>query len=356
MAIDRQPSGPSASPPDRATVAAGFVTGLLSGLPGGRAEARALLAQAGLPAECLTRREARVPLAGYAALYDVVVRHLDDEGFGLFARPVPVGTFEFLCRSAVGSRDLSQALERASRFLRIAVPDLEIRIERAAPEARLVIAEKRRLRRRRDDPRRVFAFEWMLRLLHGVACWLSARALPLDEVRFPFAPPPHAADYALIYTARSRFGAGDLVAILHDALLDAPVRRDASDVDRFLEDAPGKIVMLYRRDREVARAVRELLARSLASAPDFDAVAAALRLSPRTLHRRLREEGTSFRAVKAAVRREVAYARLERTSLRVSDIAAELGYSEPSAFFRAFQTWSGEAPTVHRRRSKSVLP
>jgi AraC-like DNA-binding protein len=354
MPIARRPAAASGAEANRATVAAGFVAGLLSGLAGRRVAARALLAQAGLPADCLTRPAARVPVAGYAALYNAVVRHLEDEGFGLFAQPVQPGTFEFLCRAAIGSRDLGEALERAGRFLRIAVPDLEVRVERAAPVARVVIAERRRLRRQANDPRRVFAFEWMLRLVHGLACWLSARALPLEEVRFPFKAPAHAPDYALIYTARSRFGGDALVATLQDALLDAPVRRDAADVDRFLEGAPGKIVMLYRRDRDVASAVRDLLARSLASAPDFDAIAAALRLSPRTLHRRLRDEGTSFRAVKAAVRRELAYARLEKTTLRVSDIAAELGYSEPSAFFRAFHGWAGEAPTLHRRRLKSV--
>jgi AraC-like DNA-binding protein len=92
---------------------------------------------------------------------------------------------------------------------------------------------------------------------------------------------------------------------------------------------------------------------SLAHAPAFEAVAAKLGLAPRTLHRRLRDEGTSFREIKAALRRELALARLERTRQSVADIAAELGYSEPSAFFRAFQGWTGEAPSAHRRRRAS---
>ena len=68
--------------------------------------------------------------------------------------------------------------------------------------------------------------------------------------------------------------------------------------------------------------------------------------------RRLHEEGTSFREVKDLLRREIALARLERSDASVAEIAAELGYSEPSAFFRAFQGWTGLAPTAHRRRSR----
>jgi AraC-like DNA-binding protein len=142
------------------------------------------------------------------------------------------------------------------------------------------------------------------------------------------------------------------VATLDAASLDWPVRRDARDLEGFLEGAPGKIAMLYRRDREMARAVRDLIARSLASPPSLDDAARALGLSARTLHRRLDEEGTSFREIKDGVRREVALARLEKSDASIAEIAAELGYSEPSAFFRAFQGWTGVAPTIHRRRSR----
>lgn len=334
---------------NRATVAAGFVTGMLSGLRSRRIDPAPLLREAGIGREVLRDDTVRVPVASYAALYNAVVRRLDDEAFGLLRAPLRPGAFEFLCRGALGSRDLAEALQRAARFLRIVLPDLDIRLERDARLARLVIAELRALQRRPNDPRRVFAFEWLLRLIHGLACWLVARPLAIEEVRFPFAPSAHAADYALIYTERSRFGAESLVATFDASLMDLPVRRDASDVAAFVEGGPGKIAMLYRRDREIARAVRELLGRSLADAPGFDEAARALRLSPRTLHRRLREEGTSYRAIKAALRRELALARLEKTRKSVAEIANELGYSEPSAFFRAFHGWTGEGPAAHRR-------
>ena len=337
----------------RATVAAGFVTGMLSGLRARGTDPAVLLDTAGIPRSFLADRDARVPIVAYAALYNAVVRHLDDEAFGLFPAPLRTGTFEFLCRGLLGSRTLGEALERAVRFLRLVLPDLDVTVTRDGSQARLEISERRKLRPRLDDPRRVFAFEWLLRLLHGLACWLAARSLTLDEVRFPYPRPSHAADYALVYTEHSNFGGGSLVATMDAALLDLPVRRDQADLAAFLEGAPGKISMLYRRDREIAPALRKLLAQRLDAAPSFEVAARELHLSPRTLHRRLREEGTSFRAIKESLRREVALARLEKTRQSVAAIAAELGYSEPSAFFRAFRGWTGEAPTTHRRRLRA---
>lgn len=330
----------------RATVAAGFVRGMLSALPPARA--RHLLAAAGLPATALDAAH-RTPVADYAALYNRVVSDLGDEGFGLFPAPLRPGTFEFLCRATLGAPTLGEALARAARFLRLVLPDLEVTIAREGRDAHIVIAETRPLRARSSDPRRVFAFEWLLRLLHGLACWLAGRGLALDKVAFPYARPPHAADYALVYTEHPSFGARVLEATLEAAILDLAVRRGEADVADFLDGAPGKISMLYRRDRELARTVREAIAASLPEAPDFAALARRLHVSPRTLHRRLAEEGTSYRAIKDAVRREEALQRLEKTKQSIAEVASGLGYSEPSAFFRAFVGWTGMAPKAYRR-------
>jgi AraC-like DNA-binding protein len=329
-----------------ATVAAGFVRGLLAAVPERRRGA--LLERAGIGREAAATR---VPLDAYAALYNVVVEAFDDEGFGLFPRPIKRGTFEFLCRSLLGSRDLGEALERAGRFLALVLPDLTVRVERRGASAQIEIVEARRLRARAGDPRRVFAFEWLLRLLHGVSCWLVARAVPLERVRFPYPRPPHAADYALVYTEHSTFGAPALVATIDAELLDLPVRRGEADIAAFLDGAPGKITMVYRRDRETVPRVREILARSLSTG--LAEVARELGLSERTLHRRLRDEGSSFRAVKDQLRRSLALDQLEQTRKPIADIAADLGYSEPSAFFRAFHGWTGEAPSEHRRRHRN---
>ena len=336
--------------PRQSTVAPGFVRGMLAGMRLRGIDPGPLLREAGVSSETGEGRGARVPIGQYAELYNAVVRALGDEGFGLFAGPLRPGTFEFLCRSALGSAHLGEALDRAARFLALGLPDLAVSVRRDGARALIEIRETRRLRLRPGDPARVFAFEWLLRLLHGLACWLAGRGIALDLVRFPYPRPAHAADYGLVYTEHSHFDADVLLATLDAAFLDLPVVRDHADLPAFLAGAPGKISMLYRRDREMARVVRTQLAQALPRPYALEDAARDMHLAPRTLHRRLADEGTSFRAIKDALRRELAVARLEKTRASIARIASDLGYSEPSAFFRAFQAWTGEAPSRYRRR------
>ncbi len=346
---------PSSQQRSRASVAVGFVTGMLSGSAARRIEYGELLARAGIAPAELGDPNGRISVGNYAALYNLSVHQLGDEGFGLFAAPVRVGSFEFLCRSVLSSQSLAEALDRGCRFLRLVVPDLAVTIAPGPRTSELQIAEARPLQRERDDPRRVFALEWILRLLHGLACWLVNRDLPLNSVAFPYSEPPHAADYKLIYTARSTFGSRHLVATLNSNLLELPVRRDDDALTAFLDGAPGKIVTLYRRDREMVRQVRDVVAKSFPDAVSLDAVSRRLNLSSRTVERRLHEEGSSLRAIKDALRRDIALSRLHKSDQPVAQIAAGLGYADTSTFFRACTAWTGFSPTAYRRRARVLL-
>lgn len=333
-----------------ATVATGFVTGMLAGMRTRGENLETVLHAAGIAKATMDDPGARVPLRSYAALYKSVTHHLGDEAFGLFSLPMRPGAFEFLCRGMIGSPSLGVALERCGRYLAVVLPDLRLEVDRTQAVALLRIEERQPVGNHRDDPRRVFAFEWLLRLVHGLACWLVARSLSLTSVAFPFARPVHADDYALIYTASSSFDAEALEASFHANLLDLPIRRDDAALESFLESGPETLTMLYRRDRETVRQVRDALAAALPASPVIDDIAATMHLSARTLHRRLVQEGSSFRAIKDAMRRDIALARLERENVPVSQLAHDLGFTDTSAFFRAFRKWTGQAPSRYRSR------
>ncbi len=336
-------------PRPRATVAMGFVQGMLAGVTARGGDAGPLLERAGIGREVLHRPDVRVPVERYAALYNLLIAELGDEGFALFSTPLPPGTFEFLCRSVISAPTLGEALQRSTRFLGLVLHDLSVHLESgSAGQALLRIREERPL-----AVGRVFAFEWLLRLLHGLASWLAGRSIVLERVQFPYPRPAHADDYALIYTAQSDFAADSLAASFSATLLDLPIRRDEAALASFLEGSPGKITTLYRRDREMVLRVRDILRAALPELPDLDGVARQLNLSPRTLHRRLEEEGSSFRAIKDALRRDLALSRLTKTRQPLGQIAADLGFADPSAFFRAFVSWTGTSPSQYRKRLRA---
>lgn len=304
--------------------------------------------RAGIATKLLKDPHARIPVTRYAALYRLITEQLDDEGFALFSRPLRRGTFEFLCRAALSAVDLEEALQRIARFMRMVLDDFTVDVEKTRNAAVLVITQQQPLPV--GAAGRVFACEWLLRMIHGLAAWLVAQPLALNEAAFPYPPPPHAADYELVFAAHCTFNAPRLEARFPLDNLALPVRRDEAALRLFLTDAPANITTLYRRDRALATRVRAALRAALPEQRPLPEIARALFLSPRTLHRRLEEEGASFRAIKDGVRRDLAIERLVKTSLPLSHIAAELGYADASAFYRAFAGWTGVGPREYRRR------
>jgi AraC-like DNA-binding protein len=82
--------------------------------------------------------------------------------------------------------------------------------------------------------------------------------------------------------------------------------------------------------------------------PSSEQVAARLSVSLQHLRRRLREEGTSFGQIREQILKDAAIASLTRGDEPVSELSARLGFSEPSAFRRAFRRWTGRPPGAYR--------
>jgi AraC-like DNA-binding protein len=116
-------------------------------------------------------------------------------------------------------------------------------------------------------------------------------------------------------------------------------RREADEVEAAAHD-------------DVASFVRSRLSQVTEDYPNLDAVARSLAVSPRTLIRRLRDKGLRYQQLLDEARTEVACWRLTHTADTIDQIAADLGYAEPSNFSRTFRRWRGETPTAFRRRSR----
>ena len=74
------------------------------------------------------------------------------------------------------------------------------------------------------------------------------------------------------------------------------------------------------------------------------------------MRHRLRQEGQSYRGIKDEIRRELAIKWLQDTPRSVGDIAADLGFAEPSAFHRAFRKWTSKSPGAFRRDHQAGNP
>jgi AraC-like DNA-binding protein len=87
-------------------------------------------------------------------------------------------------------------------------------------------------------------------------------------------------------------------------------------------------------------------------APNLTVIARELRMSPRTLKRKLAEHGTTFSTIRDEMRRQRALLLLDNRGLSIGEIAQKLGYSELPNFTRAFRKWTGVTPIAYRERGR----
>jgi AraC-like DNA-binding protein len=319
-----------------------FVRAMVAAYAKYGADPAGALARAGITAEQLQRPEARVTAEQMETFSEAAMRELDDEALGWFSRRLPWGSYGLLCRASITSPDLGVALKRWCRHHRLLVDDVLLALRVTADRADLLVEERRPI-----DPRwREFCLLTLLRYVHGYACWAIDSRIGLHGVGFPHPAPPHHGAYALMFPGPVRFDRS-VASLSFDAqYLQLPLRRDEAALRTMLQRALPLTVRQYRRDRLVVQRVRELLP----AHPTAEGLARALNISARTLHRQLKDEGTSLQALKDRVRRDAAADLLLRTNRSVKQVALAVAFRSEKSFTRAFRQWTGDSPTEYRRK------
>jgi AraC-like DNA-binding protein len=115
---------------------------------------------------------------------------------------------------------------------------------------------------------------------------------------------------------------------------------------KYAEDLLTRLEAGKQFQDDVKRIISDLLPKGIV---DIERVSERLNMSRWTLNRRLKKEGTTFKDLLTELRREFAINYLENGILSITEIAFLLGYSEDSAFHRAFKSWTGATPNEYRR-------
>jgi AraC-like DNA-binding protein len=337
---------PSTNRSEPGTIAICFVAAALRSVRERQLDADGLLKQVGLSPALLQAAQARVSAQQYGALWRLVALTLDDEFFGQDSRRMKAGSFAMICHAVLNCKTLGQALERSLRFYALILDDVAGVLQRQGGEASIM------LRDRAGAPQpRVFAHEVLLMLLHGLSCWLVGRRIPILRAQFSYDEPAHSAEYRLMYSTSLSFRAPHTAISFDAAYLSLPIVQNERTVKEFLRKAPENILLKYKNGSSLGARIRRRLRQSLpGDLPEFEAVAGEINMAPATLRRRLHEEGTSYQSIKDQLRRDIAISHLSHTRRSALDIGSELGFSERSAFHRAFKKWTGASPGEFRRR------
>lgn len=345
------PATPAARPAQAATPMA-FVQAIAQAYAQRGHNPAQALAAAGIAPALLHDADARITAAQMEAVSGAAMRELNDEALGWFARPLPWGSYGLLARASLSAPTLGVALKRWCRHHGLLADDIALALDSAGPVARIHITEHRHTGPiAPGGALREFCLVSMLRNIHGLACWFIDSRLPLLGAQFPFAPPPHAAAYRVLFDGPTDFNTGPAGIRFDARYLALPLKRDEAAMRQMLQRALPIQVRPYRRDRLLVQRVRQVLANPALNSHNAHDLAAQLGLSARTLHRQLKEEGATLQALKDAVRRERALDLLQRSTKPIKQIAEAAGFQSEKSFMRAFKQWTGQTPGEWRASS-----
>jgi AraC-like DNA-binding protein len=296
--------------------------------------------------------DARLLHAAAVRIWQTAGELTNDPSLGLHVaeqiQPGQFGAFDYALRT---SANLGAAFACLCRYHRVLHDVAQVGLETTRDYAIL----SHRLPLPGGAPRQVSEFI--------LAAWLvtSRQATGMNwtplQVRFPHATPADISEHRRIFGCPVNFAHTRGELVFCRTLLDLPLLKADPILQGIVEAQVVALLARLPKAEATTDAVRRFLAQELANGhPRLERIAPRLHMSARTLHRRLEEEGTNFRRVLTEVRRELAVRHLLERRLAIAEIAFLLGFSEASAFHRAFKHWTGQAPRAYRNlRFSSAL-
>lgn len=301
-----------------------------------------LLREAGISEEIPHHPQARATLGQMCTLTRLLWINTGDELFGL-GPPVPLGTFRVVARSAMGAPDLREMLTRVEEAVRVIQNLPPISVEFGSETVTLVVDPSRL-----NDPEHL-ATDTLVAFLHRTISWSIARRVPLERMEMPYDEPRFLRYYEATFGIIPTFGAPRLSFSFAASLLSAPLLRTDEDLEKWIAESPENFFSTRDFGSSTADQVRRVIEQGLNGEwPTAEHVASRLALSVHHVRRLLREEGTSMTLIREDVLRDAAINSLVAGKESVEDLSVRLGFSEASAFRRAFRRWTGMPPGSYR--------
>ena len=180
---------------------------------------------------------------------------------------------------------------------------------------------------------------------------LALSGLQVLRLEFQGKPPAHAERIEALSGIAPHYECSRNAIVLRRQDAELPLPMYDIHLVRLLEEQ-CRAQLERRQVGGITGQVRQLLLGATGLAAPFEEVASQLAMAPRSLHRRLTEEGTSFRHLVDAERKQLAGQLLENTEMKQEEMAFQLGYGDPTAFARAFRRWFGQSPSEYRKVSR----
>jgi AraC-like DNA-binding protein len=302
----------------------------------------ALMGAAGLELDRLEDIATGFTFSELVALEEKALDLTRDEGLGLrLAEQSSEAAFDVVAHLATHAPTLRDAVALCTQFQRLLMDGTAVTLTERA-EAAVVRVEFPRSTLRADRMLAEFAIGGFVRMIRS----FTVHDVVLRAVSFEHPRPAHARAYTRVFGGAERFSQPLTGVEIDRELLDRRQLHHHPELHSVLHrEAANKLERLSSGSESAADRIKQyLMSVPPKRMPDMDGVARALGISARSLRRRLADEGVSYKAIVQSVLETRAEQMLSDPNRSIQETANEMGFSDPSAFQRAFKRWKGMTP------------
>ena len=308
-----------------------------------------LFEKAGIDADTIHRPGARVSTEAIDSLWSQAAELIDDPCFGLkafgFWHP---SHFNALGYGWLTSSTLREALRRLHRYSHIVYEGADFTLEECAEGLEVILsysAASQRLRPRTESS---------LSVLMGMCRVNYGEKLNPVAVAFRFDETPCARKYEEYFRAPVRFNAAKSSITLPLDCLDEHLAGDNPHLALLHDQVIIRYLARLDKNDTIHRVQAAIIERLPSGNVTQDVVAASVHMSVRSLQRKLRALGTGYRSVLEETRLELARSYVRDLDTELAEVGFLLGFSDHSAFTRAFKKWTGKTPSEARLAARSA--
>lgn len=350
LARIRQPFDPDTFQrmPHNATTLSSWVRCIKAALDARGIDGLALFRQAGLDPAALADPNARYPLAGTNALWQLATEAANDPAFGLdVARQVNQTTFHALGYSLLASATLEECFARLLRYFRIVsdAADLDLRHE-AGDRYRFVMQPLPGEMQPTDA-----ALDALLSVLIRLCRTLAGPDFRVRGVYFRHPAPTDTTVFEKVFKAPLHFDAEQTAMVFSGSAMRAALPFANPELARHNDSILARYLAHFDKANTANRVHAILVDLLPQGEPGQSKVAETLHMSLRNLQRKLQEDGTSYKKILNETRRDLALSYIADPHYSISEVTYLLGFSDSSSFTRAFKRWTGQSPSQYRARA-----
>lgn len=281
----------------------------------------------------------------FSRVWSLAVKETGDTSLGLTKPLHPLHSFGLVAHLLISSPDLLTAITALARVSGMLSPTFSMGVTREGGMCTVtitVLPGKLPVPMQRYDA-------IATTILEGTR-WITGRSVAPKTLFHPYPAPDGSQRWEQAFGCRVAFGASSFRMVFDEKDMSLPIPTADPAMAALCERMSNQTAQ--EQTGHFTAKVRQVLSKNLAKGdPRREHVAEVLCLSERTLQRRLSEEGTNFAELVDKLRQELAERLLAQGHLSTTEIAFELGFSDPSNFYRACKRWFGHSPRGMRPES-----